>query len=139
MQISDAGGSYGAVFVDLDMVSQSLAQLARNLDELPHEAEVARHDGPFVGVALEFYMALSRTTQAAGKAAAEMRLCLTEADESIRAAVAALTATDADAQASADKVLHALDANTAAATGGTAAGGTPLSASTAGEGGAERG
>ena len=115
MHINDASGSYGAVFVDLDMVSQSLQQLARNLDELPQESDVATYGGPSEGVAGEFHSALTQVTRAAGVAATNMRLCLAEADASVRAAVAALTAQDADAQASADKVIDALDSNTSLA------------------------
>lgn len=127
-QINDSSGMVGAagkIYVDLDMVSQSLQQLARSVEELPQADEVARRDGPHIGAAWEFYWALSQATTSASDAATAMRQCLAEADASIRAAVAALTAQDADAQASADKVMDALDSNTAlAGDAGSTAGGS---------------
>jgi hypothetical protein len=113
--INDGSGSSGAALsalsVDLDLVSASLDRLAKDLELLPHGAEVDYHRGPVVGSAAVFNDALGVATRKASVAAGEMRAHLVDADAAIRAAVTALTAQDEDAQQYADNVLDALDNN----------------------------
>ena len=111
-QINDVSGSYGAagkIFLDIETVFEHLARLMRDLGELPKPEDVKLFSGASHGVAEPYHAALKKATDDASLVTTKMHEQLVDADAAIRKAVEALTAQDADADASADLLLDALD------------------------------
>jgi hypothetical protein len=111
-QINDISGSYGAagkIFLDIETVFEHLARLMKDLGELPNPDDVGRFSGASHGVAAQYHAALKQATESASFATTQMHRELVDADAAIRKAVEALTAQDADADASAGLLLDALD------------------------------
>ena len=111
-QINDVSGSYGAagkIFLDIETVFEHLARLMKDLGELPKPEDVKLFSGASDGVAKTYHAALKKAMDDASFVTTKMHEQLVDADAAIRKAVEAITAQDADADASADLLLDALD------------------------------